>query len=257
MQPDDFQRALVEIHGRFATQLDHVVSIHLPEAVDERFRGFFDALSLEAQPIPQWVMSFHHVQEAVMTAYYHRRNVERIETTAIEIVREALGKETRPLPPTNMSIGARTLTAEYQAYLLAIRRAFEYLARGIARYFGVRSTHFPGLPVALENAQPAELARRLTQVVQRTLDDLRDPFHRRNLLSHEEPVVAGQLEIAFEPGSRPEVALIERVASGSEARLFSANEPRLGSALGHQLGLVEERIFDFIGRLPEARGAQH
>ena len=236
--------------------MDDLLSIHLPESTDERFRGFFDGLGLAARPIPDWVISVYHVQEALMTAYYHRHNVGRIERAAIEIVREALGDESHRLPPTNMAIGARTLTAEYQAYLLAIRRAFEYLARGLGRYFQVPSRPFPQLPTALEHAQPPKLATHLSTLVQRTRDDLRDPFNRRNILSHEEPVTGGQLEIRFEPGHTAEITLVDRSEQGPEVGSLGPDEPRLGPVLERQLWLVEERIFDFIEALPEARAAQ-
>jgi hypothetical protein len=256
MQGDDLQQAIEEIHGRFAAQLDEVLAIHLPDATDRRFRRFFDELGLSERPIPNWVMSFYHVQEALMAAYYHRGNIARIEGSALNILRTALGEESHPLPPTNMAIGAFTLAAEYQAYLVAVRRAFEYLARGVARLFGVPPPgSFVKLPKALEKAGSAEAAGRLSKLVQPVRDELKDAFSRRNILAHEEPVPAGQFQIVFSRGNRAEIALVETGEEVHHLNWFGPDEPRLAAALGRQLAQVENRVFEFIAALPEGLGS--
>jgi hypothetical protein len=255
VRPDAVQKTIEEIHGRFAGELDDLLSIHLPEGTDRRFRAFFDGLGLAERPIPDWVMSFYHVQEALMTAYYHRRNIERIERAAIEVLRRALGDESHQLPRANMSVGARTLSAEYQAYLLALRRAFEYLGGGLSALCGVPRDYFPKLPRVLKAAEPAETTARLGSLIRRTVNDFKDPFGLRNFLTHEGPVSAGQFHIDFEPGEPAAIKLVDTGGGLHELGSLGPDEPRLGIALDRQLELAEDRIFEFIAELSDLDAA--
>jgi hypothetical protein len=140
--------------------------------------------------------------------------------------------------PAPAYAGAEARARDVLASLLELADANPYSARAYRR--------------AAETIRGTQLSA----LVQRTLDDLRDPFYRRNFLSHQEPVTAGQLEIRFEPGRRAEITLVDRSEQGPEVGSLRPDEPRLGPLLEHQLWLVEERIFDFIGPLPEAPAAQ-
>jgi hypothetical protein len=248
VRPDALQQALDDIHGRFAAELDDVLNLHLPDATDHRFRRFFDGLSEGGwfdRGVPPWAMSFYHVQEALMSAYYHRRNLEQLERKAIAILRRALGDEEFEVPKSRMSIGARTLSAEYHAYLLAVRRIFDYAARGTAIRLAGEPAKLGSIREVLRKRCSQATVDRVDALVGRTFGELRDVFNRRNFLSHEEPIPVGQFEIVLAPGRTCRIAFVQTEEQIDESEDVELDQPSLPSALDQQLRLVEDLLFEF------------
>lgn len=142
-----------------------------------------------------------HVQNAMACVWYHHDNLIRIE----EHVRRIIIDSKAQLALRNCTIGlGNTIAwdAEYQAFILAVRRCLDYLARGIASYFRNDHHSFRKLPEFLAHVKPVSVALALNAAYERHESNfqyvLSDGKKKsiRDLLSHYEYISAGALNIS-------------------------------------------------------------
>lgn len=142
-----------------------------------------------------------HVQNAVACVWYHHDNLCSIER---DVFRIFVGSEAQALLGDSTIGGGNTIRwdAEYQAFVLAVRRCLDYLARGIAAYFRNDQHSFRKLPSLLRNVKPTSVASELRSVLETHLPAFEyvlsdgDKKSIRDLLSHYEYISAGVLNIS-------------------------------------------------------------
>jgi len=141
-----------------------------------------------------------HVQNALACVFYHRDNLCAIEDSVRQIFLQSgaqavLGNSTIGLGNTIR------WDAEYQAFVLAVRRCLDYLARAMATYFQNDHHSFRRLPGFLRNVKPAPVSLALADACKRHEANfayvLSDGKRKsiRDLLSHYEYISAGSLNI--------------------------------------------------------------
>lgn len=142
-----------------------------------------------------------HVQNAVACVWYHHDNLRLIEDSVARIF---VGSEAQSLLGDSTIGGGNTIRwdAEYQAFVLAVRRCLDYLARAIAAYFRNDHHSFRKMPSLLNNVKPKEVASEIRSVIETHIPAfeyvLSDGNKKsiRDLLSHYEYISAGVLNIS-------------------------------------------------------------
>ena len=140
-------------------------------------------------------------QNAVTCVLYHRDNLFAIENAVHEIfthcgLQKMMGNHT-------IGIG-NTIRwdAEYQAFVLAVRRSLDYLTRALAAYFLSDHHSFNSFPKALSRAKPIAVASALAEAHRRNHAKFDyvlshgDRKSTRDLLSHYEYISAGTLNLS-------------------------------------------------------------
>ena len=193
---------MLRLHASLAGPIDALVSVRLPEDIDGHFRRFFELLQSHPpveENAQRTVQRTHDIREGVRAAVYHQRNVEKSERAIVPVCQAAYRQCPPATKPMTMSFGAPGLTAEYHAFLFALRRSFEYLNGALIVYFGRQSKSFRKLPQRLNGAEPTGVASLLAKKVQDALHDFEDVLGRpdarapRDRVAHwrpEEPAVS-------------------------------------------------------------------
>jgi hypothetical protein len=163
--------------------------------------------------------------------------------------------------PITMSFGTPGMTAEYHAFLFALRRSFEYLNGALIVYFGRGSKSFRQLPKALNSAEPSEVAEALAEKTQNALRDFEDVFGEgdtkapRDRVAHQTPEVPAVINVEFKPSG--EVCL--RMVGGAENLPFPAAidpaQPQLSALLTQRIDRFGQLVFGLLGELPLLRDA--
>lgn len=241
--------------------LRDVIAVGLPDVSAKRFQRFRDAVdneTLGSQARNTWE-TIDDLREGLTAAIYHQRNVLRLEQEIVEVCRTAYANASFSLAenPVTMAVGAQRLTYEYHAFLFAIRRTLEYLARGLAAYFGRSSKSFRRIPKTLEGALPKGPATAIASKSTAAISNLEDILGRgdaraaRDRIAHTRPEEPGVLNIIFSPGGEVGVHLVAG-AEGFELSLpIDQAEPQLGPVLIERCGRVERLAFELLLELPE------
>ena len=141
-----------------------------------------------------------NTQNALASVYYHLANIERIES-GVEAVIESSCVRDRPGKLLAAGGNPIALDSEYQAFILAVRRCLEYLARSLTAYFMSESHSFTRFGKFLKTAKPAAIAAALSQTYARHVVHfafvLSESARRstRDQISHYEFVPAGVINI--------------------------------------------------------------
>jgi hypothetical protein len=256
------ERQISELHGRFAAEVDAVIGARLPEAAAQRFRDFFESLSdagVFDPSVPAWAMRFYDLEDGLTAAHYHCRNVQDLERQVIDICLAAVAELPGDMPTGTMNFGARRLTYEYQAYLFALRRSFDYLACGVVGRFGAgRSSSFKDIAKALKQPPPAVASYAIGVITraEAAVGEFPEVLSRgahlapRDTVAHYRSLDAGGFTIYLDPGGPPRIALTgggERLSVWPGADL---DMPRLTPLLQDQLRRFELLVFELIALLP-------
>ncbi|MBP1473510.1 hypothetical protein J7I44_04315 [Frateuria sp. MAH-13] len=143
----------------------------------------------------------HDVQNTFACVLYHYGRLKSIETSVVEGLerhdyRRALGTSTLALGNTLI------LDFEYQAFILALRRCLDYLARAVCTYFKNDFHSFRRLSKFLEKLTPIEVSAPLIEVHQRYVPNfefvLSDGERKslRDRISHYGYVQAGTVNLS-------------------------------------------------------------
>lgn len=248
---------------RCGTSVRAVADYDIPHAKQEPFLRFHRFIT---DPQPAYVAAWRsdeklerkwyhtHVngvlgdlRGALAAAHYHRENLAALEDAVTQILAgsqfaERMGNATMALG------GTRKLDFEYQAFVLACRRALDYLARALASYFKLETNSFRSLPKSIAKRTPAQVVEAISLAHARHVKDLafilaEGRQSTRNRIAHYEFVAAGVINL-----SRRGFVL---VGGGEELALpRGAGDVRLQDALNTRLerlhGCTEDMIDSFI-----------
>lgn len=233
------------------------------QAVFTRFHGFI------TQPQPDYVTAWRanpslgkwyslhvngvlgDVRGALAAAHYHQVNLARLEhelfaaLKAIELV-DQLDNSTVAFG------GTRKLDFEYQAFVLACRRALDYLAGSLSAFFKTESNSFRSLPKAINARKPSAVSKAIKDAHARHVGDLNYIMAEgrrsiRNRIAHYEFVSAGTLNIS----SRG----LMLVGGGEQMNLDNADrEVRLQDFLENKLVRLHTCVDDMIDSFMTAVG---
>ena len=253
---------MLRLHASLAGPIDALVSVRLPEDIDGRFRRFFELLQSHPpveENAQRTVQGTHDIREGVRAAVYHQRNVEKLEGAIVPVCQAAYRQCPPATEPMTMSFGAPGLTAEYHAFLFALRRSFEYLNGALIVYFGRQSKSFRKLPQGLNGAEPTEVAFLLAKKVRDALHDFEDVLGRpdarapRDRVAHWRPEEPAVINVEFKPSG--EVCL--RMVGGAENLPFPVAidpaQPQLSALLTQRVDRFERLVFELLGELPLVR----
>ncbi len=193
-------------------------------------------------------MDFYVVENAITAGYYHQRNIARIESQAADILDASVTAQ-HPIVRSNTGVRMMTLSFEYQAYLFAFRRTFEYLAAGILAAFGlpaprhIRDTARDlagGAPKYVQWVNPMQ-----SEVVKvaRQFKDVLAEHSPRNRTAHKRPVEARAFLLGLEPGKQPRIGL---EGGGEDLPMRSTDDiagEKLSVVLERQLVALTDSVF--------------
>jgi len=223
--PPDFDETIRQMEARYwhpAVQrcLDAVRAVagyDLQPTQHAPFLRFHAFLTTEPRPqyIVRWRSSqerirwYHRhvdgilgqVQNAVACVWYHRDNLCAIEDAVRKIVISSGALEVLENMTTGVPNAIRW-DAEYQAFLLAVRRCLDYLTRALAAYFETEFHSFRKLPDFLGRAAPRAVADALLMVHHRHKDQFDyvlstgERKSTRDILSHYRYIGAGTFNLS-------------------------------------------------------------
>ncbi len=182
------------------------------------------------------------VRGALAAAHYHRGNLATIEDAVTQTINESdfatrMGNSTMGLG------GTRKMDFEYQAFVLACRRALEYLAGALSSYFKTEAYNFRRLPKSISKKQPILVADAIAKAHARHVDKLAFVLadgreSTRNRIAHYEFVAAGVINL-----SRQGFVL---VGGGENLSWHSSGDVRLQDALSTRLSQIHACVDDMI-----------
>jgi len=253
-----------EIHERLvAAGIPGLVDVELPPATYARINGMLN--SVLVSPVPGWIMKLFAAQDGLTAGYYHCRNIERIELDVDAIARRAHGTTPSDMPETNTSFAARTLTYEYQAFLFALRRSFDYLGGGLCQGFGCPPpTSFKDVPKMLRQADVED--RAAADAISAKVTPIRKAFpdvfgdqkglSLRDQVAHRLSVPGGQFTLWFRAGYPVAVEL----NGGGENLPLTGNHTeaprRLCAILLDRLVRLEDVFMELASQVPAIAAAR-
>jgi hypothetical protein len=251
MDPNELHRRLVD------ASIPDLIDVLLPQKTYERINTMMN--SVLTTPVPDWMMSLYAAQDGLTAGYYHYRNVERVEHAVDEVARRIYADAPADMPATNMSFAARKLSYEYQAFVFALRRSFDYLAGGLTLGLGcTQASSFKDVPkkMAQPSAQDRDAADAISMAVPTVLTSFREIFGTqkgqslRDQIAHRSSVPGGQFTVSFRPGQQVAVEL----EGGGERLPFLADPAqapgRLSAILLDRLVRFENVFMDLTAHLP-------
>lgn len=140
------------------------------------------------------------VRGALAAAHYHLANLAILE----ESVYQALAESNFAQRIDNVTIGlggTRKLDFEYQAFVLACRRALDYLAGALGSYFEIESYSFRKLTKSIAKQTPTAVVEAISAAYERHAEDLSFILaagrkSTRNRIAHYEFVAAGVINLS-------------------------------------------------------------
>lgn len=258
ISPEDASQYANDLWDLYGPGLSPVLDVNLPPALHAGFKVFFDDLDLAGVTpgVPEWVMDVYAVQNAIIAAYYHQRRIADIETVVLDALSGAVASIPRLPVRSNTTLRTMTLSFEYQAFLFAYRRSFEYLSAGICGAFNVAAPKYirdtaKMLATAESRYQPwvEPMAAQIVEVARRFQRTLAEDSPR-NRTAHRRPVEAGNMRIWLDPGAEPRIGLEE---GGEELPMKDvpiATGDSLAVILAHQLLALEGAVFELLALLP-------
>lgn len=257
---------------RCGTAVRSIADYDIPQAKQAPFLGFHNFIT---DPQPSYVTAWRsderlerkwyhaHVngvlgdlRGALAAAHYHQNNLAALEDAVTQVLTgsqfaERMGNATMALG------GTRKLDFEYQAFVLACRRALDYLAGALASYFKFEANSFRSLPKSIAKRTPVQVVDAITQAHARHVDDLafilaEGRQSTRNRIAHYEFVAAGVINL-----SRRGFVL---VGGGEDLALSrGAGDVRLQDALTTRLDRLHsctEDMLDIFVRAARAAESQ-
>lgn len=253
-----------ELHRRLvAGGIPDLVEVELPSATYDRINNMIN--SVLTTPVPGWIMSLFASQDGLSASYYHCRNVERIEHAVDDVARRIYADPPADMPETNMSFAARKLTYEYQAFIFALRRSFDYLAGALSLGFACpQATSFKDVPKKLKHATMQD--RAAADAVSAKVGPIRKAFPEvfgdqkglsvRDQIAHRRSVPGGQFTLWFRPG---QPVAVELSGGGEDLPLLGDHTQapgRLCAILLDRLVRFEDTFMDLAGHIPAIAAAR-
>lgn len=201
-------------------------------------------------------MDLYAVQNAITAGYYHQRRIAAIEDEVVRTITEAI-KQLPPIARSNTSVRTMTFSLEYQAFLFAFRRTFEYLAAGLLGAFGLPAPRYVSETAKdLSSAdtryqQWVPAIRAQIGVVACRFANTLASQSQRNRTAHHRPVEAGNFRFWLEPGMPVRIGL-EEGGEGLPMRM-KPNTPgeSLSTTLDCQLTALADSVFELLAPLPQ------
>ena len=189
--------------------------------------------------------SIRDAQYGLGAVDYHLSNIEGIEKAITEITLIDLANA------TVSSFRANRLDYEYQAYLFALRRTFEYLGNSVGVMFRCKVTSILEVSKEIKHADPVDLRNAVITVLDSGIAQLSDILGPRadgkktvrNRVGHISAVPAGRLRIYFGRGN-PRISIDGGGEELEMGDVFSKTETRLSPVLRKQVQRVESMIGD-------------
>lgn len=241
----------------YSSKLAPLVDVDQPPEPHDRFKAFFDGLDLAGvYPIPEWVMDLYAVQNAITAGYYHQRRIAAIEDEVVRTITEAI-KQLPPIARSNTSVRTMTFSLEYQAFLFAFRRTFEYLAAGLLGAFGLPAPRYIS-ETAKDLSSADTRYQQWVPAIQAQIGVVACRFantlasqSQRNRTAHHRPVEAGNFRFWLEPGMPVRIGL-EEGGEGLPMRM-KPNTPgeSLSTTLDCQLTSLADSVFELLALLPQ------
>lgn len=187
------------------------------------------------------------VQSARLAAGYHLENIQAIE----QAVRNVVGERNLSVmaPGTVVGVGStKKLEFEYHAYILAYRRALEYLARAIAGYFKSDCNSFRELPKIL-NRDHGVASQRVRAVYQKhrssfsfVVSEGAGHISLRDMLCHYEFLSAGTYNLT---------SAGLKLCGGAEALGLDVASDQLSDVLAAQISLLDAFLTEMLCELTD------
>ena len=140
------------------------------------------------------------VRGAIAAAQYHAERLFEIEASVAAFLETTTFK--KRLGQSTMSPGAtRKMDFEYQAFVLAYRRALDYLAGSLACYFKTEASSFRTLPKTIRNTKCPPVAQAISDAQARHVGKLGFVLAEgrrsvRNRIAHYDFVSAGCINLS-------------------------------------------------------------
>ena len=237
----------------FVSEVQAAMAVNLPDEVASCLKSFLTFTESDPPPahIAYWSKNPSkqkwqrrhiegisvHVFNALTCARYHQSNLMQLQEVAMAIYKST--EVAKSLTDRGISVGALAKwDAEYQAFVLAVRRCLDYLARAIAAYFHNDHNSFRTLPKLLQSVKPSTVGMPLIELHSKFSPRFEYVLSEgekksvRDLISHYEHVSAGCFnvnELGF------------TMAGGGEKERLRASGYRRDGGLGH---VIEERATD-------------
>lgn len=254
-----------EIHRRLvASGIPALVEVELPPSTYQRVNDTIN-LVLKGYPLPKWTLRLLDAQDGLTAGYYHCRRVETIEHGVDAIARQIYANPPADMPETNTSFSARQLTYEYQAFIFALRRSFDYLGAALTMALGCpRASGFKDVPKKLGHRDVSDrsAADAIAAKVPSLLASFPEVFgtqkghSTRDRIAHVLSVPGGQFTLWFRPGQPVAVEL-----NGGGERLSLSGDPskapgRLTAILVDRLVRFEDAFMNLTADLPAIAAAR-
>lgn len=257
VSPEDASAYAQDLWAVYGPKLAPLVDVDLPPGLHDRFKVFFDGLDLSGvYPIPEWVMDLYAVQNAIAAGYYHQRRIQAIEVEVVRTITQAID-QLPPVAKSNTSVRTMTLSFEYQAFLFAFRRTFDYLAAGLLGAFGLPAPR--NIADTARDLAKADLRYQASVPAMRAkLIEVHCRFENalamqspRNRTAHHRPIEAGNLRFWLERGMPVRIGLEEggedlpmRMAPGTSGE-------SLAVTLERQLTSLGDSVFELLDLSPQ------
>jgi hypothetical protein len=157
--------------------------------------------------------------------------------------------------PRDFRFPAPIIGFEYHAFLFALGRALDYLARGVAAHFKRESHSIRRLSRSLQGAEPSEEAVAVQEVLAAALPNLKsivtegDDRSVRDRVAHWQVVDGGFFNLRWDGSGE---VVIELVGGGEELPAFSnvdAETAPLAAVLDEQVSIAEDLVFSVVDRI--------
>ena len=196
------------------------------------------------------------VHESLASTYYHLVRISQIEAG----IREAVATRVPPMDGWTMGFPSRQLTAEYQAFVFALRRTADYLAGVVAAFFKTDGHRIRGIADTIKDKEPADYAAAVATALDNALRDLPglltddDGVSVRDRLAHFEHVDAGMFHARW--GFHGKDFEIHLFAGGEQLPGWEGPNPLLSEVTQAQFDALVRLVvatYDAL-RLPPSRG---
>lgn len=243
-----------------------VADYAVPASEDAAFVAFIEWINAKPKFIIDWrsdpeterrrYLRFMQGLDACRAGYaassYHLQRVKAVEEQVHDILK-GVDFSTEFRPGTVATLGTmRCFDFEYQAFVMAYRRALDGFSWGLSTYFGEAQSSFRRFAKHLPKYHPTSVADALFDVCERfkdgfgfVMDDERGKAVR-DRMAHKEAVQAGTINVgAF--GYRI-------IGGGEELGLgnFREKPPRLANVLQARLSHLQLFVAEMLGVFPSA-----
>ena len=260
-----FRTALDPELLRCGSAIRAIADYDIPEQYHDPFRRFHRFVT---EPQPSYISAWRRderlerrwyhghvngvlgdVRGALAAAHYHRDRLAGLEDK-VTLVLSQSDFATRMGNATMGLGGTRKIDFEYQAFVLACRRALDYLSGALGSYFKTEAYSFRSLPKAVARKNPQEVASAICAAHGRHVVDLafimaEGRKSTRNRIAHYEFVAAGVINLTRQG--------FIMVGGGEEIGIGgSARGTRLQDVLLARLERLHSCVSDMVGSFVDA-----